>query len=256
MRSRLPSIIVRAFCFIAFIQMAGIARAQSTTIYSDDFPGSSSNPLNGTTPVIESGSLGGSGTAAWSAGGYFNADGSVEASGGYNSAVLPFQPQAGNIYTLSADINNTDGDSTWIALGFEQVNNTSSAFNGNSGYDWMLIRGNRGSGQGQRFLGANTAGSATFTMPSGTVDLSEVLNTTGAQWTAEWFANGTLISGPTSYTSAPSINYVGFSEFADGAGTVGDFSLTATQPVPEPSAILSLVLGSAGILLASRRCVK
>jgi hypothetical protein len=249
---RLPKIVGPALCFFALIMAAAVARAQSTPIYADDFPGSSSNPLNGTTPLVESGSLGGSDSASWDAAGYFNADGSVDASGGFCSADLPFQPQAGNIYTLSADINNTSGDSTWIALGFEEVSNTASALNGNSGYDWMLLRGNRGAGQGQLFLGAGTAGSATFSMPTGTVDLSEVLNTTGAQWTAEWFANGAPVGGPTDYSTTPSINYVGLSEFANGVGTVSDFSLTATQAIPEPSAVPSIVLGFAG-LLAFRR---
>jgi hypothetical protein len=249
-------IVVPALCFLALFSMRSPLRAQSTTIYGDDFPGSSSNLLNGTSPAIESGSFGGSASATWSAADYFNADGSVAASGGFSSAVLAFTPEAGNIYTLSADINNTSGDSTWIALGFEGTDNTGGAFLNNSGYDWLLLRGNRGTNQGQLFDGLNTAGSTNFNTPTGTVDFSEVLNTIGTDWTAEWFENGAMVGGPFTYTTNPVINYVGFSEFDNGAGTVGNFSLTAataTQAVPEPSAAASVLLGAACLLAWRRR---
>jgi hypothetical protein len=83
----------------------------TTTIYADNFPGSSSNPLNGTTPATESGMLGGTSGIAWNAatGGFFNADGSVNTSAGSGSADLPFTPQSGEIYTLSATVNDTAG---------------------------------------------------------------------------------------------------------------------------------------------------
>ena len=61
------------------------------------------------------------------------------------------------------------------------------------------------------FVGPGTTGIVNFS-PNliGYQNYAIVLNTTSSLWTASFYRNGTLEAGPTSYTSNPTINYVGF----------------------------------------------
>jgi hypothetical protein len=101
------------------------------------------------------------------------------------------------------------------------------------------------------FLGTNTLNSQTIDpelFPTGTQTLTVVLNTTAAQWSAEWFLGNTSIAEAAfAVDTNPTINYVGFGR-NDGAGIdLSSFSLTM---IPEPSAAL---LGGLGLLALLRR---
>ena len=86
--------------------------ASAAIIYSDDFSGSSGANLNGTAPDVRPG------TQTWTAATAIKADGSVSGVG-HASAYLPFNPVAGNVYTMSVDVNVTGGTGgNWFALGF------------------------------------------------------------------------------------------------------------------------------------------
>jgi hypothetical protein len=115
----MKKLFLTAFCGLGALGGLCLApqAAAQTTIYADNFTGSSSDPLDGTTPGTESGTLGGSSSVAWSAKSDFNADGSI--GNGYNSdgsAALPFVPQAGEIYTLSPAPHRPPDDPAAAAL--------------------------------------------------------------------------------------------------------------------------------------------
>ena len=221
-------------------------KASAATIYADNFTGSSTTNLDGTTPAIDNYP----GTPAWSANtSIFKDDGSVISSGTSGSAALPFVPAAGNIYTLTTIINTTAGGSDWIALGFEQSANTGNPFNSaNNGYGTLLVRATRGTGQGQTFAGPQTNNSANVDTPTGADTVSVVLDTTGAAYKVTWFENGSQVNSFT-YTTNPTIGFASISKINTALGTVSSFSLTST---PEPAGLGLLSLGCLG-LLARRR---
>lgn len=233
--------------FLLFSVLAACASAQTTLIY-DDFSGSGSTSLNGTTPDT---SLGGETWIATTGPGTWAADGSVSSSGPSN-AFLAFTPSAGHVYTLSLDANPLTVTSSWFALGFGSGDDTGTGtgFQDTGVSPWMLLRGDRSGNAVQTFIGPNTAGGANATGATGVVNLKVVLDTTGPSWTAEWFVNNASIRQNT-YTTNPTINYVGFGDLGGITGTVDNFLLTATG-VPEP-ATTALTLGLATAALLARR---
>ena len=159
-------------------------------------------------------------------------------------ANLPFTPQAGNIYTLSADVNTTSDGSNWIGLNFFDLTNGAE-------HVWMLLSADRGVAMGGYYTG--DGGVFGYDEPTGTVTLSMVLNTVGANWTETFLANGTIVGGPVTPSVQPGIDAVGFYQYNNGAGTVGNFSLTQTVPEPGGAAILALGAGTLLILRQRRK---
>ena len=215
------------------------ATATSWVIYSDPLNGSSVADLNGTTPSVSSGLYGGTAGATWSAT-IFKADGSVSINGspGYANAFLPFTPQTGQIYRLSADVDTTAGGPAWIGLGFTSTANLGAFIFGNTAGPWMLLRNDRELGQGQTFLGPNLNGDNTYDAPTGVVHLTVELDTMVANnWTGSFFANGVLVGSGSLGT--PSIGYVDLSAQDSVSGVVQNVSLETE--VPEPSSALLLI---------------
>lgn len=214
------------------------ANAPAAVIYFDDFSGSGDTSLNGTTPDTRPG------TETWLSSANWRADGSkvVTNSG---AAFLPFVPASGKIYTLSADVNRTGTGQDWLAIGFAGTANTGN-FVSSTPYTWMLLRGDRGEGGIQTFLGGGTAQSMNHFGPSGTVNLKVILDTTTPLWSAQWYANDTPLR-TTSFTTNPTISHVAFGGHSNGVGTVDNLTLSV---VPEPGAA-GLLFGAG--LLALRR---
>jgi hypothetical protein len=205
--------------------------APGGTIYSDDFSGPGGTRLDGTVPdVAPAGRF-------WSAGAIWEADGAKPTSGDSN-AFLPFRPQPGNVYTLSADVDpEVSGSDDWFALGFSQTNARNAGWHtSNSVYGWMLNRENDASGTAvQTFQGLGTAGAAghDFTPDKvGPVNLQVVLDTQPANWTVEWFVDGTSIRAPVAYGTNPAINYAAVAGYGTSTGSVDNFRLTSLVDDP------------------------
>mgnify|MGYP006288450631 CR=1 FL=1 len=221
----------------------------AATIYFDPLDGGSSN-LDGTSPADR----GGTGSVVWDAHSpYFKADGTIEAgtnSSATGGAWLPFVPTAGNIYQLSADVNTTGSSNTnqWNTLGFSSTGNTSDSFL-DGGYATMLLRDDR-TGVSSVYTGVAEVGGSNYAPPAGSVELVIVLDATdadSANWTAEFFLDGTSLGAPATVSSGDfgDITHVGFSTLAKAAGTVADFQLAT---IPEPASLALLALGVAGLL--------
>jgi len=125
----------RNMAMIASLILGAMQAAAQTTIYSDNFVGSSSTSLNGA--AVQNSPLGPenwtlNNTTAYSA---WNADGSVvnggsaTASQNESSILLPFTPVAGNVYTLKGTVNVTSS-STWMGLGFSTALSNASGAEG------------------------------------------------------------------------------------------------------------------------------
>ena len=159
--------------------------AGDTTIYSDTLLGSGS-ALHGTTVDSSAAFAGGTAGATWTAAGSYNetATGTIGTSTTTQGAYLPFTPQAGHVYTLTATLEYLGaGGSNWAALGFQtQADLTNSQFHGAAGnaYDWVLVR-KAGGGQPQFFGGGDTANGGGFATASesGLQTVTITLNTTG-----------------------------------------------------------------------------
>ena len=220
------------------------------TIIADPLNGTSGTLLNGTTPASRSG-IGGN---PWGAGINLVMDGTeVSVSNTNDSAFVPFAPDAGNIYTLSCDMDITSGD--WIGLAFSQYSNPTnySGFNssGNilqawmcqvqSGYYYLFIGPELNTSAGEPYVGPGL----NFTHTN-----AIVLNTVGQNWTVQYFVDGTSVGGPNTYSSVPGVNpaigYVGIGSARTGqSGTFQNFKLEAVIPRIVPS--LSLVAQTDGV---------
>lgn len=207
---------VPAYSVTTFVLSTNLLYTNSL-IYSNSFNGDAVT-INGTAPTVANI---GTNVALWTFT-YTNAqDGGWLANGaiGTNagSALLPFTPQAGAIYCLTASVTLANIGS-WIGLGFAQSD----------------IPGNEPSGE--RFTDSNVTGNPWMTMqvgtdptlfggPKGTLSVTGgnlfptngtytvqlFLNTLGAQWTTTAYVNGVEL-GTTNYTTNPTIGYVGFTQ--------------------------------------------
>ncbi len=235
------------------------ASSHGAIVLSDDFSGSG-GALNGTITDI--------GGFTWTAGAVFKDNGNVDTlvNGAANgqSAFIPYDITAGQIYTLTATVTNSFSD--WVGVGFStELNNTTatifSARHSNSGaYAWILARDSATANQDVQFFdGAGTGGGtdalnvAGLTLSSFTNTFKIVLDTSGTNATATYFMNdvqqGITQTLGTSATVATALTGIGFSRdrIASGStgGVVDNLSLDV---VPEPSSALLGVLGLLGIL--------
>jgi len=201
-------------------------------IYSESFSGDSGDNLHGTAPDVRTGS------ETWIANSEIKADGSI---GGSDtaSAFLPFVPEPGNIYTLSATLDQpTDG--SWAAIGFTDGSYTNTFWGTpNYAWPWMLWRtdddidAREGPGVD---VGAEILGDYT-----GMQTLSIVLNTEESDWTAEWFIDGVSQHKITSFSHGnPTIGHIALGRNNDTVvNRFRSFSLEVAEveEVPEMSVL-------------------
>jgi len=188
-------------------------------------------------------------------------------------ALLPFTPEPGFIYTLTASLNQTVTPASWVCLGFSeydtQVSSGTARFDDNppNGYAWLYIgspnvdaifeTGPSGSS------GPDGTGASGFPGPSQST-FQIILNTlTNNAWTAAAYdANGNGIMTNV-YSSNPPIHYFGMGEnnLAGPNGTAGTtwnfITLTEASPNGYPPYLLtapptsSILLTNATITLSA-----
>jgi len=194
-------------------------------IYSNAFNGLAVN-INGTAPTVATSYAGGLGSATWNDALGINNTGSMLANGANSTTLgdswlLPFAPQPGYVYTLTASLTFTGNPGNWVGLGFAEyapVNVSSSgrfADNFVNGYDFMILT--ESSGNVQYFTGprGNTPqifSGTGFTGGAQTLTAQVILNTTGSLWTIAAYVNGIQMGKTTNYASNPSIGAVGVTQ--------------------------------------------
>ncbi|HTV39737.1 MAG TPA: hypothetical protein VMF08_04120 [Candidatus Sulfotelmatobacter sp.] len=191
-------------------------------IYSNSFTGGTVT-LNGTAPTVAANLDGGSSSALWSftaddTNEYF-ADGTSDGTAG--AALLPFTPQPGFLYTMTASVNvGTNTGKAFLCMGFTEygpVNQTTNLARfgntGVSGYGWMEFN----VGTSELFQGPGTSGenaSNSNAIPTaGTYTVQVLLNTSNTQWTASASVNGVQI-GTVVYSANPPIAFAGIGQYS------------------------------------------
>lgn len=240
------------FCALA-------ANAQ-TIIYSNSFNGAAVT-INGTAPTIASSFLGGSSTAKWICTTTNGVNATVYSSGAIDinpgCALLPFTPQPGCVYFMNASITVPSGMPNWVAMGFTQsaiqTNNATGNYcrftdNPPGGYAWMGIRADTAQGV---YAGRGTGSPLgnTTVIPSGTVNVTIVLNTVGPLWTVSAYLGGavagTNVVGGTQmgtnfvYGANPPIAYAGVGQTSFAGQSVAGiqwnyWTLSVTQVLTSP----------------------
>lgn len=225
----------------------------AATIFQDTF--SDTGALNGSAPDVTTGG------ATWSASGW-QQDGTIagRSTSGADSAWLPFAPDSGLVYTLTAVMGQETAGSvllsgSWMAIGFSASNTTSTFFGDpNNTSPWALHRapGSHSATPNEvvSFTGPGTGGSNAAHDPfAGAITLSIVLDTTQPQWKATWFEGSNQLR---EYTYAvgenPDISFVGFGRSNRSVGPIESFEFTA---IPEPSS--AILAGGFGFLVLLRR---
>ncbi|MES2570308.1 MAG: PA14 domain-containing protein, partial [Verrucomicrobiota bacterium] len=200
--------------------------------YIETFAGAGA--LNGNTTET------GTGTWGSSTGWVRNNGVANKAAAGDAHALLPFSPQPGYLYTLSAEIDpvNSPGSADWFALGFTNQPATNTALYTQAflfpsiGQPWILIRAN-GSDSGntmQAFSSALANGitSSTALNAIGAYDtISLVLDTRNTSWVSTYYFNGTPI-GTHTHAGSLTIQSIGISSYGGAVGNVRNFRLTST----------------------------
>lgn len=208
----------------ALVMAAITSVVNADTVYQDSFTGTGVN-LSGTTPDITTNS------ATWLAGSAAKDNGTL--TGGAFSAVLPFQPQPGNLYTLSATMVVTPQgaavDTDWIALGFAQTlpSNLNARWLANNGQPvgWAISRASNSNLTDSSFAGfgaavpGDTAGTVNATTTSAD-NIVITLDTSALEWAWTVDFNNDGVDRSETLATTPNINYIGFSQ----TGTLGNTS--------------------------------
>jgi hypothetical protein len=226
-----------AAALLALMPLTGMVRAQVTNIiYQDNF--ARVGPLDGSAPDTVNAP-----GATWFACNVPGLNAQVQTDGAslaltnvpgttngyYLNGFLPFTPQVGHIYALSANITPSSGGTNWLALGFATHALTNKFFSTyQCGSGWLGVRGN---GTNWSTWGS-LVGFSGFTNRFPIAGLFTVLlDTTMGQsqygWQIRFYTNGVLVNGgnQTMQWNNYPIKYVGIG--ADGAqGYFQNFTLT------------------------------
>lgn len=216
------------------------SHAGAQVIYSNTFNGAAVN-LNQKSPTLATDNAGGAASAIWRDAAntkMLYANGTVNTTAG-DSLLLPFTPENGYIYTLTASVTFSGDPGSWVGAGFAQnyvySGNGNSQFNqsGINGYDWAILT--ESSGNVQYFAGPSGAGqifnqNSFFPAGPGTHTLTLTLNTTGAQWVAACSIDGVQAGTNYTYSTQPGISAIGITQHsltAPGAIQWNSFTLEA-----------------------------
>lgn len=238
---------------LAGVMMFCCSIGKAQIIYSNNFSLGTSVNISNTPPTIANTYAGGTNTAAWidvlgtNDTGALLANGVDSCTNLGDSFLLPFIPQSGYIYLLTANVTFTNNPGNWLGVGFCQNFNTNvpvgyarfsdSGNDGPTGYNWMILT--ETTGNVQYFGGskaANTIYSANSAFPPGpgTHTVWIVLNTKVSPWAVAGYVDGVAMGNGFTYSSNPTIHGVGFTQNSMTAPTcvqLNTFSLSTTlQP--------------------------
>ena len=243
------------FLFSCFIGNAQI-------IYSNNFALGGATNIWGTAPAVANNYAGGSSSATWNDALGINDTGALLANGSDtatlgDSWLLPFNPQSGYVYTLTASLTFTGNPGDWVGLGLAQNDSVNvpvdygrfsdSSNGGPTGYDFIILT--ESSGNVQYFTGpkGNTpqiyVGTG-FTSGPQTLTVDVILNTTGSLWSMTAYVNGVQMGNPVTYTSDPPIGAVGLTQNSLAAPTAvrwNNLTLQAVGTGPATSTVNATV---------------
>ena len=215
-----------------------VSTARAEVVYFDDFDGPAGTNLNGTRPDIVPGG------ETWQAGQYADADGALGGGNAGNmvTAALPFTPELGKIYELSATVDNT-GD--WVAVGFLGASfNTETRILDNGVMLWALVRQSDTGARDQAFVGPGTSGGLGDAPTTSAEELMVRIETNSdTEWIVTWYFDGTEAFKRTVNPSTLDIQNVAFGTnglFSAVGGKITSFKLeelsqtqTAWDPDPD-----------------------
>jgi hypothetical protein len=198
------------------------------TIYRETFSEGANTALNGMAPDV--------GTNTWIASPGLNTNSSKQAAvTGLKAAYLPFIPENGWIYSLSADIQEIPGGH-FSCIGFAQYARTDGVTWHTSNVNptgWMY---SHTSGDGEMWAGPATTNlvSSYSGEGAGIHNLRIDLDTSGGtgNWTLAYYCDGVLEAGPVAFPTNGIINYVSFGgSYTQSTCIVDNFILTYRLPI-------------------------
>jgi len=232
--------------------MAVEARAD-TILYQDGFE--REGGLRGSAPEIRVGQYGASDSATWSGASEWTANGSNAIDDYTNknhNVYLPFVPEAGYVYTLSADVYMPPvGPYPALGVGFTSENLPYNGFC-ERGKGIMSELYYESSGRCDVCVGVDQEwwnDNVVVPGADGTAHNFQIaLDTTAANWKTTFYLDGDEVYSHTYADGNPWIQYVGFGVGDSSAGsTVDNFSLSVSE-IPEPGTLALLACGLIGLL--------
>jgi hypothetical protein len=218
-------------------------------IYSNNFALGAAVNISNTPPTVANSFAGGTNIAVWSDALGTNNTGALLANGLDNSTLgsswlLPFTPQSGYIYVLTANVTFTNSPGSWIGVGFS-TNYANNAVVGHgrfsddtaSGYDFLILT--EASGNVQYFGGiktANTIFNANNAFPPGpgTNTVWVILNTKTSPWSVAGYVNGVQMGKSFTYSSNPTIRAVGITQTTQTAPNSVQWNYLALSASQQP----------------------
>lgn len=220
---------MRNLLWAGMMLLFGCSTGNAQIIYSNAFNGGAVNIWE-TAPTMATNYAGGVSSAVWNDALGTNDAGIMQAGGldestEQDSWLLPFYPQSGYVYTLTASLTFTGNPGSWVGLGFAENDSVNvpvsygrfadSENGGPTGYDWMILT--ESSGNVQYFTGpkANTPqiyNGTGFTSGPQTLTAQLILDTTNSLWSITAYVNGVQMGTPAIYATAPPIGAIGITQ--------------------------------------------
>ncbi len=230
----------------------GSTRAGATTLFQDNFTGSSTVSADGTTPTQAKGIA--PQPVKWNlvtgARTGFGAGGSIGLNGGdFGGDYLTYNFMSGFIYTLSAKLDPGPGGEEAISFGTKAT--------GDLPGPTMIVDYQSANTAGLQYLASGDISSLIDTIPKsesygGTARID--FNTISPHWSAIWYYNNIELGYHIYNTNPTGIN--GFSISAISTGTspfTGDIKSFLVTEAPEPASLGLFGAGAVGLLLSRRR---